>query len=787
MLPDVPAALREEASRLGLWAKSDGQLLVDHLVDVCGQAASFLGAYRPHWPLAAATASPGRTLAYGTLFHDFGKVHPGFQMALRGGPKFQNRHEILSLAFLDWLEVPDTEYGWLAACVATHHKEWSDLKDRFDDPDAVTSDLWHLCRGVGEEAQKHLYEIAAQAPWLLRGAGWGEFSYYPLRPFREINFGAAILRALKAVDGLVSTLKPATPLRPGQTLARNWSPVLAAIYVRGWMLSADHLASFGSRAISAALVSREEVMAAYPAFVWRGHQRALGEHTGSGLLIAPTGSGKTEAALLWASRQGELGSRGRVLILLPYQASLNAMQRRLIARFYPDAADRAERWNDHVGLLHGRVTRYLYEVFLEQGHASREADARAKRGNELARLFAAPLAVGTIFSVIRLLFATRGPERLLVSFSGARIVVDEVHAYQPEVTALALSCLRFLSERLRAEFLLMSATVPRHLEQILDEQVGVKRILPQPIAGEMIRHQLALLPFSSESEEALDAILAAAKQGSVLVVVNQVARAMRVWTRLRERSAERPQLLHSRFHALDRSLIEKGLTPARGVILVGTQAVEVSLDLDFDQCFTEIAPVESIIQRFGRCNRRGRQSCPAPVFVFDRFPETSKPCLPYVEEHLGQVLSVLVAYCAGASRPLGDGDVQALLDSSYPEELSARLVAETRAKMASIQRLFIDEWQPWGISCSAERKQLEEQWEALFEGREVLPAKFLEEAQQDGSWAGTARYLVPMSEHQFRRFWGRGEIERVEELGCYVIHRAYGETGLDLNLSDNAR
>jgi CRISPR-associated endonuclease/helicase Cas3 len=198
--------------------------------------------------------------------------------------------------------------------------------------------------------------------------------------------------------------------------------------------------------IQAEIRSRDDVRAVYTGFDWRKHQLEISEYNGSALLIAPTGSGKTEAALLWAGQQAEAGRYGRLAILLPYQESLNAMQKRLIDRFHPEVSGDTTRWNDRIGLLHGRATRHLYELFLQQEHAPNEAALMARRSNELARLFAAPVAVSTIFSVVRLLFATRGAERLFVSFSNSRIVVDEIHTYDADITSLALAALRFLQQ-----------------------------------------------------------------------------------------------------------------------------------------------------------------------------------------------------------------------------------------------------------------------------------------------------------------------------------------------------
>jgi CRISPR-associated endonuclease/helicase Cas3 len=720
-----------------------------------------------------------RVLAYASLMHDFGKVHPSFQAALQSnGPRFRNRHEVLSLAFLAWLDVPQVEFRWIAASIATHHRGWHELRDRFmGDAPSEHTDLGRLSIGIPTVDAALLHEILRSAQEIFAYLGWPPFEQYPLLSFVDLDYKASIARALSQVDYLLQAMTAdGARRRPGAPQPRDWRPVLAAIHARGWMLTSDHLASFQVNEIRTAIRTRSEVDNMYPDFTWKPHQLAVGEYRGSALLIAPTGSGKTEAALLWAARQAESGAHGRLCILLPYQTSLNAMQKRLIERLDSTASAHPERWNQTVSLVHGRSARHLYESFLKLDYAPSEAQKSAKDQNELARLFAAPVAVSTVFSVIRLLFATRGPERLMVAFCGARIVVDEIHAYAPEVTALALAALIFLERRLGARVLFMSATVPDHLKNVLARTMDILPVPEQPPWAPQARHRLTLLPFDSQSEDAIRLIVEASRRGSVLVVVNQVRRAIQLWDRLRQ--DVRSHLLHSRYHFADRAAIETRIQPQSGVVLVATQAVEVSLDLDFDACFSEMAPIESVVQRFGRCNRRGLHEN-SPVFVFLKFPQSARPHLPYTEEHLDVVADVLKQFCERDETSLTDSAVDVLLNSSYPAGLKVQLERQIKEKAERLQKLFVDDWKPFGLQSSKEREALEEQWASLFDGNEVLPEALIADAKAQGSWLGAARYLVPIAGRQYRQF--ANQIDWNEELSCHIIRRPYGTGGLDLH------
>ena len=775
----LPPSVGNLADRMfHLQAKSgDKAPLLNHLCDVCGQASQFLAAYRPEWPVGT-EANLHRVLAYASLMHDFGKVHPRFQAALQpNGPRFRNRHEVLSLAFLAWLDVPEVECRWIAASIATHHRGWQELRDRFmGDATSEHTDLGKLSIGIPTVDAALLHEILWRAPEIFAYLGWPSFEPYPVLNFVDLDYGASIARALSQADCLMQAMTTGERRRPGTPQSRDWRPVLAAIHARGWLLTSDHLASFQVNEIRTAVRARRDVDNMYPDFTWKPHQLTVGEYRGSALLIAPTGSGKTEAALRWAARQAESGAHGRLCILLPYQTSLNAMQKRLIERLDSTASAHPERWNQTVSLLHGRSARHLYESFLTLDYAPSEAQKSAKDQNELARLFAAPVAVGTVFSVIRLLFATRGPERLMVAFSGARIVVDEIHAYAPEVTALTLAALVFLERRLGARVLFMSATVPDHLKKVLASTMEILPVPEQQPWAPKARHRLTLLPFDSQSEDAIRLIIDASRRGSVLVVVNQVRRAIQLWDRLRQ--DVQSHLLHSRYHFADRAAIESRIQPQSGVVLVATQAVEVSLDLDFDACFSELAPIESVVQRFGRCNRRGLHA-PSPVFVFSKFPQGVRPHLPYVKEHLNAVADVLKKYCERDETELTDSAVDVLLNRSYPADLKVRLERQISEKTALLQKLFIDDWKPFGLESSKEREALEEQWASLFDGNEVLPEVLIPDAMAQGSWLGAARYLVPIAGRQYRQF--ANQIYWNEELSCYIIRRPYGAGGLDLH------
>src|SRR5579863_10149128 len=100
--------------------------LFRHSLDVVQQMSEYYQFYEPQWPIPEDSICLPRVLAYSALVHDFGKVHAVFQAVLKGeDKKFDNRHEILSLCFLEWLEIPADERVWIEAAVALHHRNLS--------------------------------------------------------------------------------------------------------------------------------------------------------------------------------------------------------------------------------------------------------------------------------------------------------------------------------------------------------------------------------------------------------------------------------------------------------------------------------------------------------------------------------------------------------------------------------------------------------------------------------------------------------------------------------------
>lgn len=541
-------------------------------------------------------------------FHDAGKAASGFQRVLRGEQKDWGgrRHEILSAAFASLF--PDISPAVLFA-ILTHHKDIP--------TDGITGDY----RGNRSLPWEQLpWEDDLTPVWQEMVQEWQQN--------REL-FRREWLKICKALgrSDLVSASQDLTALAlsrvwmnrsPGKKGQRKSIAFPERYYtslVRGLTIAADHLGSAHHVPPPIPDLKPFSVLRQDP----RPFQKRSGDTEGSAILRAPTGSGKTEAALLWAQRNQR--PNGRLFYVLPYTASINAMYRRLGPGVSPTRPGIFGASN--VGLLHSRATAALYSMLESDGDACSRLDRQenAKTLSSLAHGMWFPIRVCTPHQILRYVLRGKGWETMLAEFLNACFIFDEVHAYDPRVVGLTLATAK-LASCWGGRSLFLSATLPEFLENLIREATGqVLTVVPDHSLAkdqeilDRKRHTLEIR--DGTLVENLEGIIRAIETArSTLVVCNHVRTAQAVFDRLRNRFGPDVILLHSRFNQEDRNNIEKDLIAnSLPKVLVATQVVEVSLDVDFDQAFIEPAPIDALVQRMGRVNRAGIRA-PASVVVF---------------------------------------------------------------------------------------------------------------------------------------------------------------------------
>jgi CRISPR-associated endonuclease/helicase Cas3 len=379
----------------------------------------------------------------------------------------------------------------------------------------------------------------------------------------------------------------------------------------------------------------------------RGVQTKIEElPTGGGLTIveAPTGSEKTEAALAHTWRLLESGTAESIVFALPTQATANAILGRACA-----FAERAYG-TANIVLAHGN--RNLHSGFRQlvdaarPDNAQRQEEAGVQCASWLAssrkRVFLGQIGVCTIDQVLLSVLPVRHSFVRAFGLNRSVLIVDEVHAYDAYMNGLLSEVLR----RQRAtggSAVLLSATLPSTVRRELFDAWGctTDETADYPVVWTASADTAKALSLPRDAQpkkwtvdvelrntagafpdaDMLSRMIEVGKGGALVgVVMNTVDDAQRLTRQLRAAADEIPvDLFHARFRLCDRQEIERAVIErygrnadrSRGRILVATQVIEQSLDLDFDWLVTQLCPVDLVFQRLGRLHRHGRSSRPS--------------------------------------------------------------------------------------------------------------------------------------------------------------------------------
>jgi CRISPR-associated endonuclease/helicase Cas3 len=629
-----------------IWAKSaepNGHGLLAHLLDVSAVAERLLTLESPQTLAWAADAfglppeAATRWLAAMVGLHDLGKAIPGFQAKWTQGCEAdaaagltfhraelsQDQHDLASAVELKRLLVPYAgsaqRSAAVAGAVAAHHGHVFE-----------SSTVSHARRpgesAVWQHARRELFDayIATLAPDTASGHD-------------DIALPAlAWLAGLTSVcDWIGSNTEWFSPGERDATFAGHHQQALAladaALRAIGWPAYSPLLQATESVDALVARIVGQPGLTARP--LQSAACRLIGAATSPQLLIveAPMGEGKTELALLAHLRlQAVLGHRG-LFIGLPTQATGNAMFARAL-RFLQAFGSGIPL---DIQLAHGGVLVPDALLRLRGIHGERGDPVRSSAWfSQRRRPLISPYGVGTLDQA---LLATLNVKHHFVRLWGLAnrvVVLDEVHAYDTYTSGLIEALLRWL-KAMRCSVVLMSATLPavrqRALLRAWNGDTADPPELPYPrvlvadeagIRGEHVASRpqasIELRAINEDLESLAAAAEAAARQGGCgAIIVNTVDRAQQLYTMLKARldGLLHPQLFHARFPADERQQREYAVLATfgrdairpHGALLVATQVVEQSLDIDFDWLISDLAPVDLLLQRAGRLHRHERE------------------------------------------------------------------------------------------------------------------------------------------------------------------------------------
>lgn len=747
-----------------LWAKDTGETLLEHtdnVVKVIKQVCNNL-------PFTASDReqllSVSTTLA---LFHDIGKAASGFQDSLKGKRKWGHRHEILSVAIASII-LPQLSKEALLAII-THHRSI---------PASLTTEN-EKCLPIDELPfeDKNPVWYSMTKEWIEQ---WESVKDLLLNMNTFYDFGIIDLPDKFAFNGLGL---------PEKILHRNFQrKVLGfnrryASLLRGLLITADHIASAHQFDLPEVPLQKKYIATIHKQEI-KGQkilpfQKRCAETAGNVILKAPTGSGKTAAILLWATNNQE--ENGRLFYVLPHTASINAMHKRL-QKIYGDKA---------VGVLHHKNAAYLFRLF-ENDYSSTESAKMAQTISGLARELYHPIRVTTPHQILRVALRGKGWELGLAEFPNACFVFDEIHAFEPLLTGLTITTVKWL-KKMGAKVLFASATLPAFLEKILKEEIEVSDeniITPDPKNKadkevlNKIRHKIEIRTSSIlENIESVKSELRASDKVA-LIVCNHVATSQNIYKLLREEFTD-IKLLHARFNAEDRMNIEANIQSDKlPRILVATQAVEVSLDLDYDIGFLEPAPADALGQRLGRINRKGSRNEPAKVRIFEEPSARYKEApmyLPYDKNITSETVNLL-RNC----NLLSEQNLTDIVNKIYGEGYKGDSKDEYEKGLENQMIAKFDE----NIIAGTHKDWVETVIESSDGQIEILPMQLYDrfiKLRKEKKYLEAKLLLVPIQIRQSKRLFSENVLFWDDKIEEYITSLEYSSAyGLDLqNKSDN--
>ncbi|MDI3312228.1 MAG: CRISPR-associated helicase Cas3', partial [Thermoanaerobacterium sp.] len=497
------------------------------------------------------------------FYHDFGKVYTPFQNEIRKRLKmelleteFKNDipHGYLSPAFLDFKDI-NLKYGRdnyviLVQVIGFHHER-----------DREIEDLSKFQKVLQQDLMKNIEKLNVEFGIELKNPN-----------IKYINYMKQLVR-IKERD-------------------KDYKKY---VMLKGLLHRIDHSASAHVDVEIKAEASIADKTRDYITKKMNSKPRAPQDFTLKNrdkniVMIASTGIGKTESALLWIGEE-------KAFFTLPVRVSINAIYKRIFD----------EIGYKEVGLLHSTSFDFL----------SKEGYNDSFEKYEISRQLSYPVSLSTIDQLFTFPFKFKGYEKLYATLAYSKVIIDEIQAYSPKIAAVILKGLQMIND-MGGRFMIMTATLPRIYKEYLDQfNIDFEFAC---FNSDIKRHKVNVR--EAPIDEEVELIIEKAKKHKVLVIVNTVRKAVDLYNTIISKESVKGNidvnLLHSLFIQRDRFEKEDRIKNYdKNGIWITTQIVEASLDIDYDVLFTELSTLDSLFQRMGRCYRRREYTLEEPnVFIY---------------------------------------------------------------------------------------------------------------------------------------------------------------------------
>ncbi|BDR83836.1 ATP-dependent RNA helicase [Clostridium tetani] len=493
------------------------------------------------------------------IYHDLGKLNKEFQKRVNGkNIKFNETkevvHNILSLYFINSRNFENQEdYLKVAHSVLNHH---------------------NYCNNFDEISEK---EELIQS--LIEG-------------FKTYKVKRSVKSKLAAIVSDIDSIK-----------------------VKGYLHKCDYSASSGNKAeypnnflengLNNLLINWKRVN---KEATWNELQNFCMENRNENIIaVAQTGMGKTEAGLLWIG-----DTKG--FFVLPIRTAINAIYDRVRKDILNNKGI-----DEKIAILHSSSLEYYIRNIAGDTNEKEEIDLM--NYHKIGKQLSIPINISTMDQIFDFVYKYPGYELKLTTLSYSKIVIDEIQAYGPDLLAYLICGLENIAE-LGGKIAILTATLPPFIKDLLQKNI---KFIENSTAftNDMKRHNLKIIDERINSEDIYNKYVENKKlnkNNKILVVCNTIKEAQKLYEELKKLiNNEELHILHSKFIRKDRlkkesEIIEFGKTydenkniDKKNGIWISTSIVEASLDIDFDCLFTELQDLNSLFQRLGRCNRKGKK------------------------------------------------------------------------------------------------------------------------------------------------------------------------------------